>query len=235
MNAPPLPEGSSLGDPVVARVLDELHADAKNDRWRFARLMPGVAAEGLRERRLDWSLVRRHMKDMYIPVSREQGRLLYLVARQLGARKIVEFGTSFGISTIYLAAAVKDNGGGVVIGSEIEQTKHARAREHLTRAGLGALVDVRLGDAQQTLAGIEGPVDMALLDGWKDLYLPVLRMLAPGLRRGAVVLADNIFTFRQALSPYVEYVQSGRHGFQSATLSIADGFEYSVYLGAPGA
>jgi predicted O-methyltransferase YrrM len=71
-----------------------------------------------------------------------------------------------------------------------------------------------------------------LLDGWKDLYLPVLELLTPRLRPGAVVLADNIFTFRTTLRPYVDHVQSGAHGFASTTLHVADGFEYSVYLGA---
>ncbi len=72
---------------------------------------------------------------------------------------------------------------------------------------------------------------MVLIDGWKDLYLPILHLLTPKLRPGAVVLADNIFTFKETLRPYVEYMQSGRNGFVSTTLKIADGFEYSVYTG----
>jgi predicted O-methyltransferase YrrM len=75
------------------------------------------------------------------------------------------------------------------------------------------------------------PVDLVFLDGWKDLYLPVLKLLEPRLRPGAVVLADNIHTFRKALRPYVEYVQSGESGFESATLPISDGLEYSYYTG----
>jgi predicted O-methyltransferase YrrM len=103
--------------------------------------------------------------------------------------------------------------------------------EHVRQAGLDAVTDVRLGDALTTLADVEAPVDMVLLDGWKDTYLPVLRLLQPKLRRRAVVLADNIFRFKKALRPYLEYVQSGNHGFVSATLEIADGFELSVYTG----
>ena len=83
-------------------------------------------------------------------MSPAQGQLLYLVARALAARRIVEFGTSFGISTLYLAAAVRDNGGGSVIGSEIEPTKHRAATAHLAEAGLAAGADVRLGDARET-------------------------------------------------------------------------------------
>ena len=103
-----------------------------------------------------------------------------------------------------------------------------RANEHLREAGLADYADVRLGDALQTLADVPAPIDMVLLDGWKDLYLPILKMLAPKLRPRAVVLADNIFTFKKALRPYVEYVQSGKNGFESTTLQISDGFEMSV-------
>jgi predicted O-methyltransferase YrrM len=90
------------------------------------------------------------MKGCYIPVSREQGELLYLTARAIGARHVVEFGTSFGISTVYLAAAVCDNGGGLVIGSEIEPAKHRQAEANLAEAGLAEVSDVRLGDALES-------------------------------------------------------------------------------------
>jgi predicted O-methyltransferase YrrM len=93
------------------------------------------------------------------------------------------------------------------------------------------VAEVRLGDALETLQEVPEPVDLVFLDGWKDLYLPVLKLLEPRLRPGAVVLADNIHTFRKALRPYVEYVQSGENGFESTTLSISDGLEYSHYTG----
>ncbi|MHC4607911.1 MAG: O-methyltransferase, partial [Planctomycetota bacterium] len=168
---------------------------------------------------------------IYIPISREQGQFIYLAARSIGARNIVEFGTSFAISTIYLAAAARDNGGGRVIGTEIEPSKHARAVAHLAEAGLGDVAEIRLGDALETLAEVPEPVDLVLLDGWKDLYLPVLELLKPRLRPGSLVLADNIFTFRKSLRPYVDYVQCGRNGFESTTLRISDGFEFSLYVG----
>jgi predicted O-methyltransferase YrrM len=216
----------------VRNVLDRLHGAAKGDYLRFLRVLPRVVAGKLAGRSLfNDILTPEAMKDFYIPVSREQGELLYLTARAIGARTIVEFGTSFGISTLYLAAAVRDGGGGRVIGSEIEPGKHARALAHLREAGLADSAEVRLGDACQTLRELPEPVDLVLLDGWKDLYLPVLELVTPRLRVGAVVFADNIFTFRKALRPYVERMQSGRHGFVSTTLHVSDGFEYSVYLG----
>lgn len=161
----------------------------------------------------------------------EQGRLAYLLARTIRARRIVEFGTSFGVSTIYLAAAVRDNGGGVVIGSDLEPTKIARARDHLEEAGLGDLVDLREGDATETLADPGGEVDLLLLDGWKDLYIPILELIEPNLRSGSIVIADNIRLFRTALAPYVERMRRVGSGFASAAVPAGfDAMEVSARL-----
>jgi predicted O-methyltransferase YrrM len=220
---------TSLDDPKVAAVLERLHRAARGD-WRFfVRHLPRMASAVFGRGGGDPAAQARFMKDVYIPLSRAQGRFLYLVARSLGARRIVEFGTSFGVSTIYAAAAARDTGGRV-IGSELEPGKHRAATANLAEAGLSEFAEVRLGDACETLRDVEAPVDLVLLDGWKELYLPMLELLAPKLRPGAVVLGDNIRTFRRALAPYVEYVQSGRNGFASLTLPLADGFEFSVKL-----
>jgi predicted O-methyltransferase YrrM len=221
---------NSLRSEPTRSALERLHAAARSDRLKFLTLAPRFLAGKLRGKSFSQIVTPDAMKDFFIPITPEQGRFVYLVARSLGARNIVEFGTSFGISTIYLAAAAKDNGGGRVIGSEIEPSKHARALAHLEEAGLADFVDVRLGDALETLRALPDAVDLVLIDGWKDLYLPVLKLLEPSLRRGAVVLADNIFTFERDLKPYVDYVQSGRNGYESTTLRISDGFEYSVRL-----
>jgi predicted O-methyltransferase YrrM len=173
------------------------------------------------------------LRGFYLSISQKQGTFAYLVARSLGARRIVEFGTSFGVSTIYLAAAVRDNGGGVVIGSEIEPQKIATARANIDEAGLAAHVHIREGDAQQTLRDAGGPVDMVLMDGAKELYLPVINVLTPQLRPAAVVLADNIYAFRAALKPYVLHMRDPSNGFQSVTLFLGSGTEYSVRLPTP--
>lgn len=222
---------STLRDERVRAVLERLHGEARRDWRRFPPLLPRVVAGWLRGRRFDEVVRPESLRDAYLAVPPEEGRFLYLTARMLRARRVVEFGSSFGISTLYLAAAVRDNGGGLVIGSEIEPGKHERAAAHLKEAGLEDVADIRLGDALQTLADLPEPIDLVFLDGWKDLYLPVLKLVTPRLRPGSLVLADNIHTFRTALRPYVEYVQSGANGFDSATLSISDGVEYSLYLG----
>jgi predicted O-methyltransferase YrrM len=225
-----MPEENSLKADPIESVLAELHADAYRDRFRFISLLPRMLFGFLRGKNFSETMTPASLKECYIPVSREQGELLYLTTRALNAKNIVEFGTSFGISTIYLAAGAKDNGGGMVIGSEIEPSKHVQAEFNLNKAGLTAYSDIRLGDALETLREVPQPIDLVLLDGWKDLYMPVIELLKPNLRKGSVVLADNIFTFRTSLRPYVEYMQNGQNGFASTTLHIADGFEYSVYI-----
>jgi predicted O-methyltransferase YrrM len=224
-------EQSSLQRAGVRDLLDRLHRNARGDYLRLPLKVPTLARGLLRGKSLTEVLKDGAARDLYLPVSPEQGRFLYLMGRTVGARTIVEFGTSFGLSTIYLAAAVADNGGGKVIGTELEPNKHAVATDNLAAAGFRDVAEVRLGDALETLRDVPGPVDMVLLDGWKDLYMPVLELLKPKLRKGSVVLADNIFTFKKALRPFVEYMQSGKNGFQSTTLRIADGFEYAYYEG----
>lgn len=132
------------------------------------------------------------IKDLWLPVSRSTGILLYLLARSTGAHHIVEFGTSFGISTLHLAAALRDNGGGRLITSEFEPGKVAKAREHLAQGDLADLVEVREGDALQTLAsGLPETIDLLLLDGAKALYADVLALVESRLRPGALIVADN--------------------------------------------
>jgi predicted O-methyltransferase YrrM len=228
IGAPP----SSLRSPQVADVLGRLRTHARRDRYRFLRLVPALLVGTLRGKRFQEIVTVQAARTIYMPISPEQGELLYLVARSIHARTIVEFGTSFGISTIYLAAAAHDEGGRVV-STELEPGKHAAAHANLGDAGLLDACDLRLGDALETLRDGPGEIDLLFLDGWKDLYLPLLQLLQPRLRVGAVVLADNIFTFKKALRPFVDYVQSGDHGFVSTTLSIGAGLEYAVYVGRP--
>jgi predicted O-methyltransferase YrrM len=115
-----------------------------------------------------------------------------MLTRSTRARNILEFGTSFGVSTIYLAAALRDNGGGRVITTEFESSKAARARENLTEAGLIDLVEIREGDALETLAhDLPETLDLVLLDGAKGLYADVLQRVEPCLRAGSLVLADD--------------------------------------------
>jgi predicted O-methyltransferase YrrM len=222
---------NALHDPKVCTILARLHEEDRSQRfWFFKRRIPGLL-NLLRGHTPTAAEMGRQYREFCMGIRPDQGRFLYLVGRSLGAHRIVEFGTSFGISTLYLAAAVRDNGGGTVVSAEIEESKVVRARQHMREAGLADWVDIRLGDARETLANPGGIVDMVLLDGWKPLYLPVLEMLTPFLRTGAVVLADNISHFRQALAPYVAHVRNAQNAFESVILPFEGGFEYSVWLG----
>jgi predicted O-methyltransferase YrrM len=228
----PGPDGAvcSIDDPRVRGVLDELYAAERRQAPAMLRLL----LEGVRDKVLGRTISVEEevdrIKDLYVPLSAKQGRLAYMVARAIGARTIVEFGTSFGISTIHLAAAVRDNGGGRVIGTEMVPRKIAQARANLDAAGLGDFAEIREGDARETLRDVTAPIDMVLLDGAKNLYLPILQQLEDRVRPGGVVLADNIFLFRRALGPYVAYVQNPRNGYSSVTLFLGSGTEYSLRL-----
>jgi predicted O-methyltransferase YrrM len=152
------------------------------------------------------------LRDFPLAVSRETGALLYMLARSCGARTIVEFGTSFGISTLHLAAALRDNGGGRLITSEFEPSKLARARENLAAGGLIDLVEFREGDALQTLSvDLPETIDLLLLDGAKALYPKILSLVESRLRTGALIVADNA-----DYSPdYLALVRSPAHGYMS--------------------
>jgi len=141
----------------------------------------------------------------------------------------VEFGTSFGISTIYLAAAVSDNGAGRVVTTEMSAAKIAAARANLIEAGVAGPVTILAGDAMHTLAQLPGPIGLVLLDGWKDLCLPVLRLLEPRLAPGAIVVADDID--RPSMSPYLDYVRDPANGYVNATFPVEDGMEISCRTG----
>jgi predicted O-methyltransferase YrrM len=157
----------------------------------------------------------------------DQGELIYLLCRALNARRVVDFATSIGFSALYLAAAVRDNGGGQVVGAEIVPAKIATARKNLAAAGLSDFVEIRAGDARATLRDLGGAIDFALIDGWPgeqepSLSLEVMRVVAPQLRPGALVLNDN------AESDYLAFVRDPANGFRSMTLPLKGGTELSV-------
>ena len=222
-------DAGALSDPRVRATLDRLHSAARSDFLIFARALPAVVVARLRGKSLAEAITP-HLDNAYIPIRRDAGRFLYLTALAIEAKTAVEFGTSFGVSAIYLAAAMR-NMNGRFVGSEILPAKIAAARANLEEAGLADYGEIRAGDALETLADLPAPIDLVLLDGWKDLYLPMLALLRPKLRRGSVVCADNIFTFKKDLAPYVAYVRDPTNGFRSMTLPLGSGLEYSVCLG----
>ncbi len=160
-------------------------------------------------------------------ISRDQGELIYLLCRGIRATRVAEFATSIGMSTLYFAAAMRDNGGGTVIGSEIVPAKVLTARRNLTDAGLAGYAEIREDDARQTLRDLGGPVDFILIDGWPrdqgpSLAREMIELLAPQLRVGGYVMNDN------AEPDFLDYVRDARHGFLSITLPLKGGTELSL-------
>jgi predicted O-methyltransferase YrrM len=221
-----------LQDPKLEKVLERAYREWRIQRRRIVprRFLP-ILPRMLLKRKMDWQAMFGRTKDLYLPIEAEQGGLLYVTARAVGARRVAEYGTSFGVSTLYLAAAVRDNGGGTVIGTEILPEKAEVARANFAEAGLDNYIDLRVGDARETLRDCGGPLDLVLLDGWKDIELDVLRILKPQLRSGALVFTDNIHTFEAENREHREYVADPSNGFRAVVLPIKDGMEAAVYTG----
>jgi predicted O-methyltransferase YrrM len=222
----PLP---SLLEPATAETLARLHneaaasdsalGDGDDAAERFNTL---VALE-----RVDYRSVWKQLSGHYLAVPPEFGRMLYLLARAANAKRIVEFGASMGISAIYLASALRDNGGGKLITTEIEPSKAERAQANIDATGACAFVELRCGDALETLKDVVGPIDMILLDGSPSLYLPILRLLGPSLRQGAMIIGENAWD-----EAYLSFVRDPQNGYLSQALPFAErGSELSVRTG----
>ncbi|OEZ63058.1 O-methyltransferase [Duganella sp. HH105] len=221
---------TTLTSQPVAALLDRLFEETA--AVRIADI-PAVAEltkderERLMRSKTEYLNLYHRLKDAPLPVSRETGALLYMLARSSNARNIIEFGTSFGLSTLYLASALRDNGGGRLITTEFELSKVERARDNLMAGGLLDLVEIRAGDALETLAtDLPERIDLLLLDGAKALYPEILALVQSRLRPGAIIVADNA----DYNPDYVAMVRSPASGFMSTP--FADDVELSVYTGA---
>ncbi|WP_027556044.1 O-methyltransferase [Bradyrhizobium sp. Cp5.3] len=210
--------------PLLDRLFGEAEATEAATEAAVADLSDAERARMMRSKTGYRDLYGR-LKDAPLAVSRETGALLYMLTRSARARTIVEFGTSFGISTLHLAAALRDNGGGRLITSEFEPSKTARARENLTAGGLIDLVEIREGDALKTLSvDLPDPIDLVLLDGAKALYPDILDLVESRLRPGAIIVADNA-----DFSPdYLARVRAPTSGYMSTP--FAEDVELSVRI-----
>lgn len=209
----------------VSPLLDRLFAAADAATSPAFRSIPDSERERLLNSKTEYLQLYSLMKNLWLPVSPETGRLLYMLARSISAETIVEFGTSFGISTLFLASALRDNGGGHLITTEFEPSKVAMARQHLTEGGLIDLVEMRQGDALRTLSvDLPEQVDLLLLDGAKPLYADILSLVESRLRPGALIIADNA----DLCPDYLERVRATNTGYLS--VPVADDIELSIRL-----
>lgn len=208
---------TTLQDARVATALDRMYTESTE---QFARLrersgdFERLASASAQERADAFS-------DFYLPVTAEAGQLLYALVRAAKPATVVEFGMSLGVSAIHLASAVRDNGTGRVVTTELSAAKVTAAKKTFTETGLDDLITVLEGDALTTLADIDGPVGFVLLDGWKELYLPVVKLLEPRLSAGALVIADN--TSMDGTRSYLDHVRDPANGYVSVNFPVRDG------------
>lgn len=217
-----------LNDPKLEALLDELHAkseaqEAETEAYFRTRTGPWHGMEARDHA---------HYADKLVALDRDKSEFCYGICRAIGAQRIVEVGTSFGVSTLYLAAAVRDNGGGIVIGAEHEPAKVRGARANFEAAGLSRFVDLREGDLLQVFKSIEGPIDFVLFDVW-EIARPALDLLLPHLRTGAVICTDNTAGewARKSYATFFEVINDLANRIRTMTLPFKGGFEMSVKCG----
>lgn len=203
---------TTLTTEPLASLIERLYTQASAATSPVLQTVSGEERERLMHSKTEYLKLYEMLKDLWLPVSRDTGKLLYMLARSTKAKAIVEFGTSFGLSTLHLAAALRDNGGGVLIGSEFEPSKIELARHHFVEGGVSDLVEIRQGDALVTLAtDLPESVDLLLLDGAKALYGDVLSLVEKHLKPGALVVADNT----DYCPEYLAYVRAPQNGYLS--------------------
>ncbi|KAJ5679213.1 hypothetical protein N7462_007457 [Penicillium macrosclerotiorum] len=181
------------------------------------------------------------MRDKFIALDQDKCELIYHILRSINAKTVVEAGTSFGVSTIYLALAVAENAKreknasvsvkGRVIATEKETSKASEARKNWERAGaeIEGVIDLRVGDLRETLATELGVVDFLLLDIWTPLALPALKLVQPHLRPGSVIMADNTVKAKSGYEELFTYVDAPGSPFRRVTLPYEGGLDMIVY------
>jgi predicted O-methyltransferase YrrM len=222
---------SVLQDPDLERRLATLHA--RSDEQLAFMIADYERRKAENPVEPDPQELKQYLSDKLIALDRDKAEFCYQLCRAIGARRIVEAGTSVGVSTLYLAAAVRDTiraagGEGLVIGTEYEPEKAVAAKALFEQTQLDHLIDLREGDLRRTLQSIDGPIDFMLVDIWIDMALPALELVAPHLRPGAIVICDNTDQYRTEYAAYLQFVSDPEQGFRSATLPFKGGLEMSV-------
>ena len=221
---------SPLNDPKLGALLDRLHAQsdaqvAEIDAYYERRDQEGT----LDDENLFDDPMHRFFADKMVALDRDKAEFCYQLCRSLRATRVVEAGTSFGVSTLYLAAAVRDNRveNGVVIATEHEPKKAEIARANFAEAGLSEFIELREGDLRETLQDVGSPVDFMLVDIW-EVALPALQRVSPSLRPGAIVVTDNTAVDAGEYRDYFEFVNDPRNRFRTMTVPFEGGFELTV-------
>ena len=216
----------------VQMTLNRLYLDSRSDIIRTLNWIPSqiseffqpwreVHSEGVEKRA-------KHLRENFLGITKEQGDLLYTLVRLKQPDLVVEFGASMGISTLYLGSALQDNGHGEMITTELEPGKCERVRSNLGEAGLDNIIEVREGDARETLKDLDRNIDFLFLDGWKALYLPVLAVVEERLLPGSTVLADDTRRRKKQTRPFVTHMVDSKNGYITVDLKTGHGMSLSV-------
>lgn len=201
-------------DEKIEAVLEAYHELIREERSKPREMPPG-GRDGGQDRRLR-------------AVGPETGQLLNILAKSLKAPTILELGTSFGYSGIWLAEAARASGG-KLISMELHAYKTEFAREMAGKAGLSEHIDFQIGDAVEMIRALPGGVDFVLVDLWKDLYIPCLEAFYPKLNPGAIIVADNMFMpGNEDVKRYGAAVRA-KPGITSVLLPVGSGIEVSRY------
>jgi predicted O-methyltransferase YrrM len=229
-------------DPPIDALLDRLYAQSASQTEALGAYFSARAQEA----DFDWNAfdarTNQFLSDKLVALDREKAEFCYQICRALRAKRVVEAGTSFGVSTLFLAAAVRDNvragssdargkgggGEGIVIGTEYEPEKAKAARANFAEAGLSDFIELREGDLRETLVDVGAPVDFMLIDIWTPMARPALELVAPCLGDGAVIIADNTAQFPEAYRDYFEFVNDPANGLRTMTLPFEGGLEFTV-------
>ncbi|KAI7770720.1 hypothetical protein LZL87_004507 [Fusarium oxysporum] len=232
--------------PRVHGLLARLHAESEaqektlSQSWFYFKYLFGFYFTGK-----TWSTsADAHMSDKFVALEQDKCLFMYLLSRSINAKNIVEAGTSFGVSTMYLALAVGQNVNamrargekvtGRVIATEWESSKAERARKHWSEAGeeVEPWIELREGDLRETLSegGMPDEIDMMLLDTWIPMALPALEIIKPRLKRGAIILADNTKMAKALYKEFLDYIHDPKNGFKTTTTAYSGGLEMIVYL-----
>ena len=222
---------SPLHDSKLKKLLDRLHAQSDAQITEIEEYCNRREQAG----ELDWRVfdddMRHFFADKLVALDRDKAEFCYQLCRSLQATRIVEAGTSFGISTIYLAAALRDNqvDNAVVIATESDPKKAEVARANFEEAGLSTFIDLREGDLRHTLRDVDGTIDFMLVDIW-EVALPALELVSPSMRGGAIVVCDNTTEAVDEYQDYFEFVNDPKNRFRTMTLPFRGGFEMTVRI-----
>jgi predicted O-methyltransferase YrrM len=172
----------------------------------------------------------RRVNEFLLPIGPETGQFLNMLIKAANCRRILEVGTSYGYSTLWLAEAARATGGKVVT-LEMAAEKAEFARQRMSAAGLAGQVEFKIGDALDSIAALKEPLDFVLIDLWKDMYVPCLERIYPRLAAGALLAADNILAPESSRAGTAKYVVAVRQlrGMQSVTVPIGSGIELSRF------